>query len=262
MIVSRISRRLLTILVMTVLFAGGLFPLFMEPSCGLIAFTSNRDGNDEIYVMRDDGTLQINLTNDSHNERDPAWSPNGKKIAFTSNRDGNDEIYLMDGDGKNQRRMTTSPGSDRYPAWSPNGKKIAFTKRTEYHYDIYVMDADGSNQVNITNHPSENWNPTWSPDGKNVAFASDRKISQLEMGDKCKEDFFGHSAGDWVHELFDGSQVAFTMVDGPRPSSPHSEHPLFKNPMFQNFFNTFSRSSRGLYPLTFHLLQGIIYFRE
>src|SRR5256885_2251960 len=56
---------------------------------GKIAFTSNRDGNDEIYVMNADGTGVTRLTNDPASDSQPAWSPDGSRIAFTSTRDGN-----------------------------------------------------------------------------------------------------------------------------------------------------------------------------
>jgi len=49
---------------------------------GKIAFVSNRDGNNEIYVMAADGSGQINLTNDSAtSDVDPAWSPDVRRAA-------------------------------------------------------------------------------------------------------------------------------------------------------------------------------------
>ena len=45
------------------------------PATGRIAFTSNRDGNLEIYAMNADGTGQVNLTNNPATDTYPAWSP-------------------------------------------------------------------------------------------------------------------------------------------------------------------------------------------
>ena len=56
---------------------------------GLIAFTSSRDGDVEIYLMNPDGTGQRRLTNSPGSDSQPSWSPDGTRIAFTSLRDGN-----------------------------------------------------------------------------------------------------------------------------------------------------------------------------
>src|SRR5262245_51291324 len=60
-----------------------------------IAFTSDRDGNPETYVMNADGSDQRRLTSTGFNENGPAWSPNGQQIAFHSNREGGTDIYIM-----------------------------------------------------------------------------------------------------------------------------------------------------------------------
>ena len=74
-----------------------LLPLFQATSTGQldntkITFYSNRDGNNEIYLMNIDGTNQQNLTNNSADDRATTWSPDGSKIGFQSTRDGNWEI--------------------------------------------------------------------------------------------------------------------------------------------------------------------------
>jgi Tol biopolymer transport system component len=142
-----------------------------------IAFTTRRDGNNEIYVMNPEGNQIKRLTSSPHDDFAPAWSPDGKQIAFVSDRDnatGIYSIYLMNADGSGVKRLTNDKGNDYTPAWSPDGSQIAFRSVQNGQSDIYVIQSDGSGMVNLTNHPAEDWSPGWSPDGTQIAFQSNR----------------------------------------------------------------------------------------
>lgn len=84
-----------------------------------IAFTSERDGNREIYVMDADGGNPVNLTHNKAKDNSPSWSPDGTQIAFSSDRDGNFEIYIMNADGSSPINLTKNLASDTAPSWSP-----------------------------------------------------------------------------------------------------------------------------------------------
>ena len=139
-----------------------------------IAFTSERDGNTDIYVMNADGSGVTRLTEHPGDDWGPDWSPDGQLIAFSSTRDGDLDIYVMNADGSGVTRLTEHPGDDWGPDWSPDGQLIAFSSTRDGDLDIYVMNADGSGVTQLTNNPGRDGSPAWSPGGGQIAFSSQR----------------------------------------------------------------------------------------
>lgn len=81
-----------------------------SPDGAQIAFTSDRDGNTEIYVMDADGSNQTRVTTSSADESDPTWSPDGTRLAFSRNN----TIYTVKPDGTDPKAIVA--GSQ--PSWS------------------------------------------------------------------------------------------------------------------------------------------------
>lgn len=160
-----------------------------SPDGKKIAFVSNRDGNQEIYVMplpaqdsdNQEESQAVNLTKNPSNDTGPVWSPDGKKIAFASRRAGNKwEIFVMDADGGNVQQLTKDGGNNFSPSWSPDSKSIAFAGKISGNWDIYTMQADGSDVKHLTDDPAEDTSPSWSPLGDYIAFESRReKLSDV-----------------------------------------------------------------------------------
>ncbi len=188
-----------------------------------IAFTSNRDGNNEIYVMDGDGGNQRRVTVNPKDDGDPAWSPDGTKIAFVSNRNqGYLQIWVIDADGENPVRLTDGL-VDANPNWSPDGKLIAYdTDRDPEAPDlsprvIFVMDADGQNKRQLVEEPGWSTHPSWSPDGKRIAFVSDRhgQIDQIYAMDadgqnqrRITDDLENKRMPSWSN---DGRRIAYVV---------------------------------------------------
>ena len=90
-----------------------------SPDGRSIAFTSNRDGNDDIHVMNADGTGVTRLTNSTFNYWS-AWSPDGGRIAYGSSYGGgNYEIHVMNADGTGVTRLTNHSAWDDDPLVVP-----------------------------------------------------------------------------------------------------------------------------------------------
>ncbi|HLM01389.1 MAG TPA: hypothetical protein VK400_10085, partial [Pyrinomonadaceae bacterium] len=91
---------------------------FYSPDGSKIVFISNRDGNDEIYLMdAADGGNLTRLTTNTASDFNASFSPGGTKIIFASDRHGNFEIYTMNADGTNPLRLTDNPVVDTAPSF-------------------------------------------------------------------------------------------------------------------------------------------------
>jgi hypothetical protein len=146
-----------------------------SPDGTTIAFWEDVDepGNDDIFVIRPDGSGFRRLTTDVGVDRNPAWSPDGKTIAFVTDRDGDrpgsdrdksdNEIYLMDAEtGKVFRRLTRNDVQDGNPVWSPNGKQIAFYRAVRNDFHIMVINVDGKGELDLmTGRGGQNLDPNW-----------------------------------------------------------------------------------------------------
>lgn len=141
---------------------------------GRIAYASDEDGDWDIYVINPDGTGRKALTANAVEDREPAWSPDGRTLAYISRQDGDVEVYCVNADGTGRRRLTRNPGVDHSPVWSPNGKQIAFVSPRGSQTDIYVVGADGTGLAAVATHPADDFRPSWVSNTE-IVFLSARK---------------------------------------------------------------------------------------
>jgi TolB protein len=145
-----------------------------SPDGEKIAFTSNRNGFWDLYLLDLSSGDVTQLTNTPEYEGAPTWSPDGLFMAFESYEDNNLNILVGPADDplSDSIRLTTSTAADHSPAWSPGGRQIAFISNGE----VIMADldrTDGSRFQNLSNTElSSESHPVWSPDGRRLAWAS------------------------------------------------------------------------------------------
>ncbi len=192
-------------------FALGMYTMSRDAANGRIAFTSDHDGDVDIYVMNSDGSGVEQLTDNDSVDTSPSWSPDGDRIVFTSDRDNDEEIYnlyAMNADGSGVEQLTDDC-SNGDPAWSPDGSRIAFTSLG----DIYVMNADGSGKIQLTGEPNDSCAQLFfsDRDGQHAWYVRNADGSiELYMGDDSRIDGPGDTDPVWSP---DGKRIAFQTMN-------------------------------------------------
>ncbi|MCZ6670886.1 MAG: protein kinase, partial [Acidobacteria bacterium] len=128
---------------------------------------------EDIFVIRADGTGRRQLTNDLHKARRPRWTPDGKRISFYSDRSGSYEIWTIHPDGSELLQITDIPDEGVWwPVWSPDGTRLAYPisdALTSFILDLEPERQDPS-PLPPPGEPGAWFNVfSWSPDGKRLA---------------------------------------------------------------------------------------------
>jgi eukaryotic-like serine/threonine-protein kinase len=104
---------------------GGCDP---SPDGEWLAFDTMGSKQEDIFVIKADGSELRQLTNDAYRDRVPRWSPDGKRIAFMSDRSGAYQIWMINADGSGLQQITyESRGDALYPVWSGDGTRLAYS---------------------------------------------------------------------------------------------------------------------------------------
>lgn len=199
--------------------AGDTTSTTFEVSCksvlkNQIAFTSDRDGDSEVFVMNADGSNPQKLTDNTTYESNVAVSHDGTKIAFISDRDGsNRDLYVMNADGSNVQRLTSSAALTAFPNWAPDDSKIVFNDtRDGGDPDIYTINAEGGDLTQITSNSHFDQGADWSPDGNKIAFFSGRDGDDeiyLTDGQTLEQLTNNSTSDDFPSWSPDGSKLLF-----------------------------------------------------
>ncbi|NPV84727.1 MAG: serine/threonine-protein kinase [Anaerolineae bacterium] len=144
-------------------------------AAGKIAFTSDRTGSMQVWLMNADGSEQQQLTSFPEGACQPSFSPDGTKLAIispckTKLQIYNDsKIYIINADGSDPRLLAISSGGDFDPAWSPDGARIAFTSVRTGVAHVYVYHLQNGSIGDLSDTIFPDMQPAWSPSGKQLA---------------------------------------------------------------------------------------------
>ena len=135
----------------------------VSPDQRRIAFSSDRDGNREIYVMDADGSNARRLTDHLGWDGHPYWSPDGSRILFESNRGAGQtfEVLTMLANGRRLRRLTENSMDDKHPSWSPDGASVIFESHRDRRMGLFLVRADGTGERNLTPGLPQAQHPSW-----------------------------------------------------------------------------------------------------
>ena len=181
-----------------------------SPNGQTIAFTSDRGGGDNIWIMDRDGANPRAVSKETFRLlNSPAWSPDGDYIAarkhFTKTRSlGAGEIWLYHRAGGGGLQLTKKPNDQKdvgEPAFSPDGRYLYYSQDVtpgplfEYSKDptpgIYAInrfDRETGETERLIGGLGGAIRPTPSPDGRTIAYIRRRDydtaiyLYQLDSG--------------------------------------------------------------------------------
>ena len=143
-----------------------------------------REIRNHVYVFDVKAKKGLQVTSGPYDDREPAWSPDGRSIAFSSNRtadpDANDnsDVFLVAAEaGQTPRVLTTSEAADASPVFSPDGKWIAYVAGgapEDVWYDtnaVGLVPVEGGQARLLTKEIDRNiQEPRFSADGRSILF--------------------------------------------------------------------------------------------
>ena len=206
-----------------------------SPDGRWIAFTSDREGGDNIWIMGRDGSNPQQVTRESYRLLNgPSWTPDSQYIVarkhFTSTRSlGAGEMWLYHRTGGSGVRLTERPNDQKdvnEPVFSPDGRYLYFSQDVtpgstfQYNKDpnsgIYAirrLDMDTGDLTTLTGGAGGAIRPTPSPDGETLAFIKRvRYDSQLFLRDLV-------SGREWrIHEGLERDLQEIWAIHGVYPS--------------------------------------------
>ncbi|MDG5766195.1 S41 family peptidase [Balneolales bacterium ANBcel1] len=185
-----------------------------SPDGASIAFISDRSGEDEIYVMPQDGSgepRQITTGADTYKYR-ISWSPDSKKILWADKKLRLNMVDVESGEVTLVRQAEAWEMSQYI--WSPDSRWIAYTlPEVETMNRVWLYSVERDEHFKVTDGWYSSGNAVFSPDGKYLFFVSNRDFNPI------------YSQTEWNHAYTDMQRIYFVTLqsDTPSPFKPGND---------------------------------------
>ncbi len=161
--------------------SGNISTVKWSPDGTMIAFTTDRTGNSEVFTIEPDGSNEINRTTSSFFDYFASWSYNGRFIGFTTNRDGQNEAYEVDVTNSDLTRHTNTTSTSQHCS----GAYFSPVAGSLHEYDFYFSRSTSSGGVmynrlyRLGNEVGGDYVEyhKWAPDGTKVMFLTQRPLN-------------------------------------------------------------------------------------
>ena len=151
-----------------------------SPNGKYIAYLSDKSGEYEIYITKEDGTedaIQITKNGDTY-KYTIKWSPDSKKIMWN---DKMNRLSYVDIDTKKIAEIEKSErGQITSFNWSPDSKWVTYSKKTGNNFKIVMLyKLDNKDKFPVTENWYSSTSSSFSNDGKFLYFTSDRDFTPI-----------------------------------------------------------------------------------
>ncbi|MGA2076397.1 MAG: S41 family peptidase, partial [Terriglobia bacterium] len=151
-----------------------------SPDGKWIAYFSDRTGEDELYIIPQDGSgAEVRITFDGKMHRlPPLWSPDSKKLLYA---DKDTRLFYVDIDEKKPVEIDKGKYSDTTDYnWSPDSKWVVYAKAAEnLNGVIYLYSLADKKITPVTTDFTASGNPVFDPAGKYLYFLSNRDYNEV-----------------------------------------------------------------------------------
>ena len=141
-----------------------------SPDGNTLAFVSNRDKADCIYLMPMDGGEPKRLTERDRDVSGLCFSPDGKNIAYAARMKSEREILQRDDKTEQLEQMADYVHTSRL-IYKLDGAGVWNGNYTH----LYTIGARGGTSKQLTHSDHDDAMSAWSPDGKRIGFLSNRR---------------------------------------------------------------------------------------